>query len=161
MDSRTNVIVIGAGVGGLTTALECKRQGLSVVIYEAFAEFKPLGDAISFRGNAGKILRRWKTSAADHDDGRVSDLFDPHPIKLETNGFNLHRSNGQLIFNRRMPPKDPEAPMFNGHRADFHHIVRGIASREWCRLVDLYETKAQGICIDIALVNIIHAKLHQ
>ncbi|PVH89281.1 putative MAK1-like monooxygenase [Cadophora sp. DSE1049] len=115
-----NVIVIGAGFGGLTTAIECKKQGLSVAIYEAFAKLKPLGDVISFGANAGKILRRWRTPA---DDKRVSDLFDPLSIKLERNGFNLHRSNGQLIFNQKMPPKDPEAPMFNGHRADFHQIV--------------------------------------
>lgn len=128
MDSRINVIVVGAGFGGLTTAIECKKQGLSVAIYEAFAELKPLGDVISFGANAGKILRRWKASTADDNDERVSDLFDPHSIKLDKNGFNLHRSNGQLIFNQRMPPKDPNAPMFNGHRADFHHIVFQYAS---------------------------------
>ncbi|KAK0107623.1 hypothetical protein ONS96_003429 [Cadophora gregata f. sp. sojae] len=125
LGKRMNVIVVGAGFGGLTTAIECQKQGLSVAIYESFAELKPLGDVISFGANAGKILRRWKTATGDE---RVSDLFDPLSIKLGKNGFNLHRSNGALIFNQRMPPKDPEAPMFNGHRADFHEIVFQYAS---------------------------------
>lgn len=155
MDNHINVIVVGAGFGGLTTAIECQRQGLSVAIYESFAELKPLGDVISFGANAGKILRRWKTSAATDDDERVSDLFDPHSIKLERNGFNLHRSNGKLIFNQRMPPKDPEAPMFNGHRADFHRIVfqyaldMGIPIRLGQRCQQYFESKdTAGIVLE-------------
>ncbi|CAI4215790.1 unnamed protein product [Parascedosporium putredinis] len=154
MENRISVIVVGAGFGGLTTAIECKRQGLSVAIYEAFAELKPLGDVISFGANAGKILRRWKTTAAD-DDERVSNLFDPHSIKLERNGFNLHRSNGQLVFNQRMPPKDPEAPMFTGHRADFHQIVfqyaldMGIPIHLGQRCQQYFESKhAAGILLE-------------
>ncbi|KAE9376017.1 FAD/NAD(P)-binding domain-containing protein [Stipitochalara longipes BDJ] len=135
LDNRMNVIVVGAGFGGLTTAIECKKQGLSVAIYEAFAELKALGDPA--------------------DDERVSDLFDPLSIKLERNGFNLHRSNGELIFNQKMPPKDPEAPMFNGHRADFHQVVfqyaldMGIPIHLGQRCQQYFESKdAAGILLE-------------
>lgn len=37
------VIVVGAGVGGLLTALECWRKGCEVVILERAAAISPLG----------------------------------------------------------------------------------------------------------------------
>lgn len=37
------VIVVGAGVGGLLTALECWRKGCEVVVLERAANISPLG----------------------------------------------------------------------------------------------------------------------
>ncbi|MBN9292750.1 MAG: FAD-dependent monooxygenase [Flavobacteriia bacterium] len=52
-----SVAVIGAGPGGLTTALFFKKNGLNVTVYESAEEIKPVGAGIVMAGNAMQIFR--------------------------------------------------------------------------------------------------------
>lgn len=54
----SNVTIIGAGIGGLTTALALKQAGLDVEIYERAPELKAVGAGLSLWPNAVKVLRR-------------------------------------------------------------------------------------------------------
>lgn len=111
------VIIVGAGFGGLTAAIECVRQGHSPVIYEAFPSLKILGDIISFGPNGGRIFARWK-------DGEVSREMRKISIDLSSYGFNIHKwDTGEVVVNQRTPPQDMTAPVFNGHRGELHEIV--------------------------------------
>lgn len=49
--------IIGAGIGGLTTALTLKQKGLNVTIYESSAELKPVGAGIILANNAMQVFR--------------------------------------------------------------------------------------------------------
>ena len=42
--SGLKVIIVGAGVGGLATALECWRKGCDVIILERADKLSPLGE---------------------------------------------------------------------------------------------------------------------
>ncbi|MGI4983576.1 MAG: FAD-dependent urate hydroxylase HpxO [Janthinobacterium lividum] len=59
-----DVIVIGAGMGGLSCALALQRQGHSVRVFERTAELRPIGAAISIWPNGVKILRALGLGAA-------------------------------------------------------------------------------------------------
>jgi 2-polyprenyl-6-methoxyphenol hydroxylase-like FAD-dependent oxidoreductase len=52
------VCIIGAGIGGLTTALTLKQRGLNVTIYEASAEIKPVGAGIVLANNAMQVFQK-------------------------------------------------------------------------------------------------------
>ncbi|KAL2221519.1 putative MAK1-like monooxygenase [Thermoascus aurantiacus ATCC 26904] len=117
------VIVVGAGFGGLTAAIECHRQGHSVEIYESFPELKQLGDIISFGPNAGRIFRRWS-------NGVVADRMRPLSIDLRNHGFKIHKYTGELIITQPTPEMDPDAPVFNGHRGELHTVVFNYARDE-------------------------------
>ncbi|KAF2231586.1 FAD/NAD(P)-binding domain-containing protein [Viridothelium virens] len=114
--SGIKVIIVGAGFGGLTAAIECHRQGHDVEVYEAFPELKILGDIISFGPNAGRIFRRWS-------DGKIADRMRALSIDLTNHGFHIHKWTGELITVQKTPPRDPEAPVFNGHRGELHEVV--------------------------------------
>ena len=49
--------IIGAGIGGLTTAVALEQIGYSSKIYEQAAELKPVGAGILLAGNAMKVFR--------------------------------------------------------------------------------------------------------
>lgn len=51
-----NIIIIGAGMGGLTAGIALKRLGYKVHIYEQVREIKPVGAAISVWSNGVKCL---------------------------------------------------------------------------------------------------------
>ncbi len=52
------VIVIGAGMGGMTTAIALKQAGYDVEVFEQVSEMRPVGAAISVWSNGVKCLNR-------------------------------------------------------------------------------------------------------
>jgi 2-polyprenyl-6-methoxyphenol hydroxylase-like FAD-dependent oxidoreductase len=52
------VNIIGAGIGGLTTALTLKQKGLNVNIFESSAELKPVGAGIILANNAMQVFQK-------------------------------------------------------------------------------------------------------
>ena len=50
------VLVLGAGIGGLATALACSEQKIPTVIWEKSLDFKELGAGIQLGPNATKVL---------------------------------------------------------------------------------------------------------
>ncbi|PVH96976.1 FAD/NAD(P)-binding domain-containing protein [Periconia macrospinosa] len=111
------VIIVGAGFGGLTAAIECIRQGHTPVIYESFPELKVLGDIITFGPNAGRIFYRW-------GNGSIAAKMRAVSIDLQNYGFNIHKwDTGEIVINQKSPPRNETSPMFNGHRGELHEIV--------------------------------------
>lgn len=49
--------IIGAGIGGLTTAIALRQKGFEVEVFESFPSFKPLGSGINLANNAMQIYR--------------------------------------------------------------------------------------------------------
>ncbi|CEI62261.1 unnamed protein product [Fusarium venenatum] len=122
--SGIKVIIVGAGFGGLTAAIECHRQGHDVEIYESFPELKVLGDIISFGGNAGRIFHRWS-------DGEVVARLRPLCINIQDYGFRIHKwDTGEVVYHQKRPPPNPEAPVLNGHRGELHEIIFNYARDE-------------------------------
>jgi 2-polyprenyl-6-methoxyphenol hydroxylase-like FAD-dependent oxidoreductase len=139
-----NIIIVGAGFGGLTAAIECHRQGHNVTIYESFPELKTLGDIISFGPNAGRIFYRWGVN------GSIAQQMRDVSIDLQEYGFNIHKWTGELMCNQKSPPRREDAPMFNGHRGELHEIVfnyareLGIPIHLGCKTVGYFEDKDQA-----------------
>ena len=53
---RTKVIIAGAGIGGLTSALCLHKAGFDVQLYESAREIKPLGVGINLLPHAVRVL---------------------------------------------------------------------------------------------------------
>ncbi|MEL6903580.1 MAG: FAD-dependent monooxygenase, partial [Cyanobacteria bacterium J06606_4] len=51
-------VVIGAGIGGLTTGIALKQAGYSVKVYERVSELRPAGAGISLWSNGVKVLNQ-------------------------------------------------------------------------------------------------------
>lgn len=120
------VVIVGAGFGGLTAAIECHRQGHDVEVYESFPELKVLGDIISFGSNGGRIFYRW-----GNYPGEISDRLRKLSIDLSEYGFRIHKyDTGEVMFHQKTPSPNEEAPVFNGHRGELHQVVFDYARDE-------------------------------
>lgn len=105
--------IIGAGIGGLATALCLKQQGLEVEVMESAPEIKPVGAGIVMANNAMQVFERLgirqKVDAAGHSvssmritDARFNDLS---VIDLQTfeqrygvHNTAIHRADLQRIL---------------------------------------------------------------
>lgn len=56
--NRLKVVVIGAGIGGLTAGIAMRQIGYEVEIYDRVKELKPVGAGISLWSNGVKVLNR-------------------------------------------------------------------------------------------------------
>ena len=51
------VLVVGAGIGGLTTALALAQRGFAVAVFEQAERLEEIGAGIQLSPNASRILR--------------------------------------------------------------------------------------------------------
>jgi 2-polyprenyl-6-methoxyphenol hydroxylase-like FAD-dependent oxidoreductase len=56
--SRAKVIIVGAGIGGLTAALALRQAGFGVEVFERAAELKEIGAGIGLSPNSTRVLKR-------------------------------------------------------------------------------------------------------
>ena len=55
---KQTISIIGAGIGGLTTALTLKQKGYPTAIYEGASEIKPVGAGIIIANNAMQVFKK-------------------------------------------------------------------------------------------------------
>lgn len=56
---KNYITIIGAGIGGLTTALTLKQKDFQVSVYESAAEIKPVGAGIILANNAMQVMKKF------------------------------------------------------------------------------------------------------
>jgi len=106
------VLVIGAGIGGLTTALELHRAGISCQVAEAATAFAPAGVGINILPHASRLLGEL---------GLEAELSRRAVLTRESVFYNRF---GQLIYaepaGRAAGYPDPQ---YSIHRADLHQVL--------------------------------------
>jgi 2-polyprenyl-6-methoxyphenol hydroxylase-like FAD-dependent oxidoreductase len=148
-ESKTGikVVIVGAGFGGLTAAIECHLQGHDVVLLEAVKELKPYGDIVSFGSNGGRIFGRWSKG---YMLKKFLGMLHYYPY------FDIRKYDGTKIVKQPPPDRIPDAPTINGHRGQMHmaiyHYARddlGIDIRTNSRVVRYFEDES-GAGVELA-----------
>lgn len=120
------VVIVGAGFGGLATALECHRQGHDVEIYEKFAEYKIIGDMIGFGSNSGRIVHQWGKYP-----GEVVERLRPLMFDSTDYGIHIHKvDTGEVVLYQKDTEKIPRAPVIIGHRGQLHQVIFDYAKND-------------------------------
>jgi FAD-dependent urate hydroxylase len=55
---KLKIVVIGAGIGGLTSGIALSQVGYEVEVYDRVKELRPVGAGISLWSNGVKVLNR-------------------------------------------------------------------------------------------------------
>lgn len=55
--NKNSVLIIGAGIAGLTTALSLQKKNIDFLVFEAVDEIKAVGAGITLAGNAMRVLK--------------------------------------------------------------------------------------------------------
>ena len=107
-----DIVIVGAGIGGLTLGLRLHRAGIPCRIYEAAPEIKPLGVGINLLPHASKQLTELGLQDA------------LAKVAITTSKVGYYNRFGQLIYN------DPcgrhagyEWPQFSIHRGDLQMVL--------------------------------------
>src|SRR5881394_3982293 len=107
-----DVIIVGAGIGGLTLGLALHKRGIPCRIFESAAEIRPIGVGINLLPHATKELAalRLEQSLAS--------------VAIETGDATFFNRFGQLIYQEPLGrAAGYEHPQFSIHRGDLQMVL--------------------------------------
>ncbi|GAP86467.1 putative 3-hydroxybenzoate 6-hydroxylase 1 [Rosellinia necatrix] len=115
------VIVVGAGIGGLSAAIALNRAGHDVEVYESSSFLNEVGAAIHLAPNATRVLKTWDC-----------DLETMHPS--ECTAVKVYTPDLKIIpigMNREENQKEMgvDDPWLMVHRVDLHNGLRLLAEK--------------------------------
>ncbi|KAE8415988.1 hypothetical protein BDV36DRAFT_214074 [Aspergillus pseudocaelatus] len=140
-----NILVVGAGLGGLVTAIALTQAGHKVTIYEQTAVLGEVGAGIQIPSNSARILFKLG----------LESYLKPYVTTPESISFRRWQ-NGKVIGKTRLIPdfvNNFHAPYYVVHRADFHSALyqkaqdMGIQIRLGARVVD-YDSALGSITLE-------------
>src|SRR5271166_1867080 len=111
------IVIVGAGIGGLTLALALRQRGIPAQIFEQAYELTEIGAAVGLSANGIRELRRLglfdalvavstEPTELIYRDGRTGERIASHPVRIGAAGRNrfgapflgVHRSELQRIL---------------------------------------------------------------
>jgi salicylate hydroxylase len=149
------IVIIGAGVGGLTLALLLRRQGLRADILEQATELREVGAAIALAANSTRVLRSLglgdalaaagtEATALIHRDGRDGRVISATP-------------GGAPWYRDRFG-----APFYGLHRAALQELLAAAVGPQplhlGCQVTDL-EERGSGVGVRTASGTVLDADL--
>ena len=109
MTAKPRILVVGAGIGGLTAAIALRQAGFGVEVFERAAELKEIGAGIALSANAVRVLKHLGLMQAVVDRSTVVEA-----------GI-TYNSRGDTIG--RFPTNLVDVPSVCLHRADLRQAL--------------------------------------
>jgi salicylate hydroxylase len=115
-EARLRIIIVGAGLSGIATAISAALSGHSVTVIEQAKELAEVGAGLQITPNASLLLKYWKLPQSLWDAAA-------EPTKLT-----VHKYSGEVLaheenFDKNIRAKYNNAPFVDLHRVDLQQAL--------------------------------------
>lgn len=116
------IIVVGAGIGGLSTAIALRKAGHVVKVLERSSMMREVGSALTLSSNVTRVFRSW---GFDLEKAQMAPLSGHQIVRADVNPIEkiteLNWEAVEQIFG---------APFVSSHRVDLHGALKVIATNK-------------------------------
>ncbi|CZR58475.1 related to salicylate 1-monooxygenase [Phialocephala subalpina] len=113
-----NVIIAGAGISGLATAISLRRSGHRVTIYERSSLKNEVGAAINVPPNITRFLIPWGLDPIKYGFVVSKGVYFVSPTTLAELGYHDHSHDAETFGQ----------PLYYAHRVDLHESLKKMAT---------------------------------
>ncbi|KAK1987594.1 FAD binding domain-containing protein [Colletotrichum cereale] len=113
-----DVVIIGAGIAGLSASISLRRAGHKVRIYEGSSLEHEIGAALNITPNTARFLTRWGLDPKASDFVKADAIHVQDPVTMEIMLTESHAENEDLY----------DADLWYAHRVDLHDTLRKMAT---------------------------------
>lgn len=145
------ILIIGAGIAGLTAAIALRRKGIDVTVLEQAAALTEIGAGIQIASNGSLILRELGLEKIVSERGVMPQSYDTRDIV-----------SGKLLYTSPLGLQGAErwgAPLYNVHRADLIEILAAEIPADVLRLnarCTSISQDAEGVTVQLASGESLH-----
>lgn len=123
---NVRIVVVGAGIGGLTAALALRQSGFDVHVYEQTSVLREVGAGVAISPNATRVLH--SLGLAD-----VLGVVGVRPLSHDSRDWRGGALLGRIPLGEEAVTRWC-APFYHLHRADLHHALRAALGEEQINL---------------------------
>ncbi|OHW89735.1 FAD binding domain-containing protein [Colletotrichum incanum] len=113
-----DVVIVGAGIAGLSAGISLRRAGHKVRIYEGSSMNNEVGAAINITPNTSRFLTRWGLDPEASGFVKAGAVHFQDPVTMEITSTESHAENGELY----------DADLWYAHRVDLHDTLKKMAT---------------------------------
>lgn len=143
MTNQKSAMIIGAGIGGLVTALKLHRLGIKVQVFESVEEIRALGVGINLLPHSVKVLTELGLAEELDREGvrtaelayynKFGQLIWQEPRGLDAGyqwpQYSIHRGKLQLLLLREVKRRLGESSVVTGHHlTEFEQHEEGVTA---------------------------------
>ncbi|RFU32274.1 hypothetical protein B7463_g4063, partial [Scytalidium lignicola] len=133
-ETKLKIVVVGAGLGGLATAVSCRLAGHSVLVLESAPKMGEIGAGLQTLANSSRVLVSWGLGDKLANIGTTPRLCNMIGWRGETiSSWDIHASTRE----------EWTTPYWDFHRVNLHNCLLeralelGAEVRENCRVEDV------------------------